>query len=64
MVKNSKYLFCSREMNKFIEANEINSIQTLFQISVEELLRMPSFPFQLLNEWTYLRDKFNLLSEN
>jgi len=64
MVKNSRLLFCSREMHKFMEANEITSIQNLFEISVEELLQMSNFPYRLLTEWVFLRDRFNLLIEN
>jgi hypothetical protein len=64
MVKNSRLLFCSREMHKFMEANEIASIQNLFQISIDELLQMSTFPYRLLTEWLSLRDRFNLLIEN
>ena len=51
-------------MHKFMEANEITSIQNLFEISVEELLQMSNFPYRLLTEWVFLRDRFNLLIEN
>ena len=64
MVKNSRLLFCSRDMHKFMEANEITSIQKLFEISIDELVTMTNFPYRLLNEWVQLRDKFNLLFEN
>lgn len=64
MVKNGRLLFCSRDMHKFMEANCITSIQKLFDISIDELVQMPNFPYRLLNEWVSLRDKFNLLIEN
>ena len=64
MVKNSRLLFCSRDMHKFMEANSITSIQNLFEISIDELVMMQNFPYRLLKEWVSLRDKFNLLIEN
>lgn len=51
-------------MHKFMEANEINTIPELFEISIEELITKPDFPFRLLTEWVTLRDKFNFLHEN
>jgi hypothetical protein len=47
-----------------MEANEITSIQHLFEISIEELLQISTFPYRLLTEWLSLRDRFNLLIEN
>ncbi|MCW3115108.1 MAG: hypothetical protein JWR18_3504 [Segetibacter sp.] len=64
MGTNSRLLFCSRDMHKFMEANGITSIQQLFEISIDNLVLMQSFPFRLLKEWVSLRDKFNLLIEN
>lgn len=64
MVNNSRLLFCSRDMHIFMEANEITSIQKLFEISIDELVQMQNFPYRLLKEWVSLRDKFNLLIEN
>jgi hypothetical protein len=64
MVNNSRLLFCSSDMHKFMGANEITSIQNLFEISIGHLLQMPNFPYRLLTEWVSLRDRFNLLIEN
>ncbi len=64
MVKNSRLLFCSRDLHKFMEANEITSVKNLFDISIDQLVMMSNFPYRLLNEWLTLRDKFNLLCEN
>lgn len=64
MVKNARLLFCSREMHEFMEANEIASVQKLFEIPIDQLVLMSNFPYRLLTEWVSLRDKFNLLIEN
>lgn len=64
MLKNSKLLYCSRQMHQFMEANYIASMQKLFEISLCDLILMPNFPPRLLNEWVLLRDKFNVLCEN
>lgn len=64
MIRNSRLLFCSKDMHKFMEANNINSIPQLFQIKINKLIMMPDFPFRLLEEWVELRDKFNYLGEN
>lgn len=64
MVRNSRHLFCSREMHKFMEAHEITSIRQLFDIKLSELVLLPDFPFRLLDEWVILRDKFHVLCEN
>jgi hypothetical protein len=64
MVKNSRLLFCSRDMHVFMESNEIMSIQKLFEIPIDQLVVMSNFPYRLLTEWVSLRDKFNLLFEN
>lgn len=64
MVKNSRLLFCSRDMHLFMEANDIPTIQNLFEISIAELVMMQNFPYRLLTEWVTLRDKYNLLVEN
>jgi hypothetical protein len=64
MTHNSRLLFCSRDMHRFMEANGITSIQALFEISIDELVKMSNFPHRLLKEWVSLRDKFNLLCEN
>ena len=64
MIKNSRLLFCSCDMHKFMEANKITSIQKLYEIPIKELVMMPDFPYRLLEEWVCLRDKFNLLIEN
>jgi len=61
---NSRLLFCSRELHKFMEANSINSIPQLFAIPIDTLIKKRDFPHRLLNEWVTLRDKFNLLHEN
>lgn len=64
MVKNSRLLFCSRDMHEFMEVNNITSIQNLFEIPIDSLVLMSNFPYRLLSEWVTLRDKFNLLIEN
>ncbi len=64
MVSNSRLLFCSREMHKFMEANYIRSVHDLFAISIDQLVAMPDFPYRLLTEWVSLRDRYNLLIEN
>lgn len=64
MVKNSRLLFCSRDMHKFMEANDITSIQQMFEIPIDQLVLMSNFPYRLLTEWVSLRDRFNLLVEN
>ncbi|WP_147204290.1 hypothetical protein [Segetibacter aerophilus] len=64
MVHNSRLLLCSRDMHKFMEANQISSIKNLFEISIVDLVQMPNFPLRLLAEWVTLRDLFNLLIEN
>jgi hypothetical protein len=64
MTRNSRLLFCSRDMHKFMEANCITSVAQLFEIKIEKLVLMPNFPYRLLEEWLTLRDKFNFLCEN
>lgn len=64
MIGNSRLLFCSRDMHKFMEANFIASIHDLFSIAIDDLVSMPDFPYRLLNEWVSLRDRYNLLIEN
>ena len=61
---NSRLLYCSRDLHKFMEANDIESIQELFKIQLDSLIRRPDFPHRLLTEWVTLRDRFNLLHEN
>jgi hypothetical protein len=61
---NSRLLFCSRDLHKFMEANDIENIRELFNIPINSLIRRPDFPHRLLNEWVTLRDRFNLLNEN
>ena len=64
MTTNSRLLFCSRDMHKFMEANSIKSVGQLFEIAIDDLVLMPDFPYRLLKEWVSLHDKFNLLCEN
>ncbi len=64
MTQNTRLLFCSNDMHKFMEANDINTIPQLFEVRIDELITKPDFPYRLLNEWVTLRDKFNFLHEN
>jgi hypothetical protein len=51
-------------MHEFMEANKIMSIPGLFEIKIDKLVLLPTFPYRLLDEWISLRDKYNYLSEN
>lgn len=64
MITNTRLLFYSQDMHKFMEAHNINSIAQLFDIPLYNLVIMPGFPYRLLNEWVFLRDKFNFLGVN
>ncbi|MDB5250622.1 MAG: hypothetical protein JWQ40_5016 [Segetibacter sp.] len=64
MTTNSRLLFCSKDMHKFMEANELSTVEQLFEIPIDKLVLRPDFPYRLLHEWVMLRDKFNLLWEN
>jgi hypothetical protein len=61
---NSRLLLCSKDMHIFMEANDIQGVNHLFEISLHDLVLMPDFPYRLLKEWVSLRDKYNLLCEN
>lgn len=64
MSNNTRFLMCSKDMHSFMEAHNISSIPSLFEIALHDLVVMPDFPYRLLLEWVSLRDKYNLLFEN
>ena len=64
ITQNAKLLYCSYDMQNFMDSNNIQSIPRLFDIKIDQLVQKPDFPYRLLEEWLMLRDRLSFLSEN